>query len=134
MCAPGLLCRLLFLLFLLLAAAPGAAPGTGAAPPGRPRARRGLTYPGTLWCGAGSNADAYEQLGKGGGAAATCPLSPSHPYPILIPILSLSHPIPCPVLLQPSPVLVPVPVLGQSPSILVPAHLCASPLQSPSLC
>ncbi|XP_075024787.1 protein PROCA1 [Calonectris borealis] len=67
MCAPGLLCRLLLLLFLLLlllAAAPGAAPGTGAAPPGRPRARRGLTYPGTLWCGAGSNADAYEQLGE----------------------------------------------------------------------
>ncbi|XP_051491837.1 protein PROCA1 [Apus apus] len=59
MCAPGLLCRLLLLLSLL-----GAAPGTGAAPPGRPRARRGLTYPGTLWCGAGSNADAYEQLGE----------------------------------------------------------------------
>ncbi|XP_033924837.1 protein PROCA1 [Melopsittacus undulatus] len=52
MCDPGLL-----LLLLLLAAAPG----TGA---GRPRARRGLTYPGTLWCGAGSNADAYEQLGE----------------------------------------------------------------------
>ncbi|XP_074779040.1 protein PROCA1 [Athene noctua] len=63
MCSPGLLCRLLLLL-LLLAATPGAAPGTGAAPPGRPRARRGLTYPGTLWCGAGSNADAYEQLGE----------------------------------------------------------------------
>ncbi|KAM6403022.1 protein PROCA1 [Rhynochetos jubatus] len=64
MCAPGLLCRLHLLLLLLLAAAPGAAPGTGAAPPGRPRARRGLTYPGTLWCGAGSNADDYEQLGE----------------------------------------------------------------------
>ncbi|KAM6048650.1 protein PROCA1 [Theristicus caerulescens] len=72
LCAPGLLRRhlllllflLLLLLLLLLAAAPGAAPGTGAAPPGRPRARRGLTYPGTLWCGAGSNADAYEQLGE----------------------------------------------------------------------
>ncbi|XP_075627477.1 protein PROCA1 [Balearica regulorum gibbericeps] len=65
MCAQGLLCRLLLLLLLLLlAAVPGAAPGTGAAPPGRPRARRGLTYPGTLWCGAGSNADAYEQLGE----------------------------------------------------------------------
>ncbi|XP_075296410.1 protein PROCA1 isoform X2 [Opisthocomus hoazin] len=62
--APGLLCRLLLLLLLLLAAVPGAVPGTGAAPPGRPRARRGLTYPGTLWCGAGSNADAYEQLGE----------------------------------------------------------------------
>ncbi|XP_068272055.1 protein PROCA1 [Nyctibius grandis] len=60
MCAPGLPCRLLLLLLLLLllAAAPGAAP------PGQPRARRGLTYPGTLWCGAGSNADAYEQLGE----------------------------------------------------------------------
>ncbi|XP_050177739.1 protein PROCA1 [Myiozetetes cayanensis] len=61
MCAPGLLCRLPLLLLLLLlplAAAPGAAP------PARPRARRGLTYPGTLWCGAGSNADTYEQLGE----------------------------------------------------------------------
>ncbi|XP_065709533.1 protein PROCA1 [Patagioenas fasciata] len=62
MCDPGMLCRLLLL--LLLAASPGAAPGTGAAPPGRPRARRGLTYPGTLWCGAGTNADTYEQLGE----------------------------------------------------------------------
>nr|XP_021406528.1 protein PROCA1 [Lonchura striata domestica] len=58
MCAPGLLCCLLLLLFLLLPPAPGAAP------PGRARARRGLTYPGTLWCGAGSNADSYEQLGE----------------------------------------------------------------------
>ncbi|KAM6315550.1 protein PROCA1 [Podargus strigoides] len=58
MCAPGLLCRLTLL--LLLAYTPGASPGTGA----RPRARRGLTYPGTLWCGAGSNADTYEQLGE----------------------------------------------------------------------
>ncbi|KAM9615494.1 protein PROCA1 [Morphnus guianensis] len=54
---PGLLGRPLLLLLLLAA-------GPGAAPPGRPRARRGLTYPGTLWCGAGSNADAYEQLGE----------------------------------------------------------------------
>ncbi|XP_009998705.1 PREDICTED: group 3 secretory phospholipase A2-like, partial [Chaetura pelagica] len=42
-------------------------------------------YPGTLWCGAGSNADAYEQLGKGSSAAAPCPpipsfLTPSHPH------------------------------------------------------
>ncbi|XP_030143887.4 protein PROCA1 [Taeniopygia guttata] len=58
MCAPGLLCCLLLLLFLLLPPVPGAAP------PGRARARRGLTYPGTLWCGAGSNADSYEQLGE----------------------------------------------------------------------
>ncbi|XP_055573324.1 protein PROCA1 isoform X1 [Falco cherrug] len=68
MCAPGLLSHLLLLLLLLLplplAALPGAAPGTGAGPPARTRARRGLTYPGTLWCGAGSNADAYEQLGE----------------------------------------------------------------------
>ncbi|XP_040388464.1 protein PROCA1 [Cygnus olor] len=63
MCAPRPLLRLLLLL-LLLVVAPGAAPSPGAAPPGRPRARRGLTYPGTLWCGAGSNADAYEQLGE----------------------------------------------------------------------
>ncbi|XP_036251009.1 protein PROCA1 [Molothrus aeneus] len=62
MCAPGLLCRLLLLLlFLLLLLLP---PAPGAASPGRPRARRGLTYPGTLWCGAGSNADSYEQLGE----------------------------------------------------------------------
>ncbi|XP_059573273.1 protein PROCA1 isoform X2 [Alligator mississippiensis] len=26
--------------------------------------RAGFTYPGTLWCGAGSNADTYEQLGE----------------------------------------------------------------------
>uniref|UniRef100_A0A8C4ULZ6 phospholipase A2 n=4 Tax=Neoaves TaxID=3078114 RepID=A0A8C4ULZ6_FALTI len=67
MCAPGLLSHLLLLLLLLplpLAALPGAAPSTGAGPPARTRARRGLTYPGTLWCGAGSNADAYEQLGE----------------------------------------------------------------------
>ncbi|XP_005056948.1 PREDICTED: protein PROCA1 [Ficedula albicollis] len=61
MCAPGLLCRLLLLLFFLLLLLP---PAPGGAPPGRPRARRGLTYPGTLWCGAGSNADSYEQLGE----------------------------------------------------------------------
>ncbi|XP_054143482.1 protein PROCA1 [Melozone crissalis] len=59
MCAPGLLCRLLLLFLLVLLP-----PAPGAAPPGRPRARRGLTYPGTLWCGAGSNADSYEQLGE----------------------------------------------------------------------
>ncbi|XP_052545235.1 protein PROCA1 [Tympanuchus pallidicinctus] len=51
---------LLFLLLLPLLAAPSPA----VAPSGRPRARRGLTYPGTLWCGAGSNADSYEQLGE----------------------------------------------------------------------
>ncbi|KAM9004382.1 protein PROCA1 [Sarcophilus harrisii] len=28
------------------------------------RARRGFTYPGTLWCGAGNNAESYEQLGE----------------------------------------------------------------------
>ncbi|XP_074413423.1 protein PROCA1 [Zonotrichia albicollis] len=61
MCAPGLLCRLLLLLLLFFLLLP---PAPGAAPPGRPRARRGLTYPGTLWCGAGSNADSYEQLGE----------------------------------------------------------------------
>ncbi|KAM6110677.1 protein PROCA1 [Pterocles gutturalis] len=60
MCAQGLLCRLLLLLLFLLPLVPG----TGADPRARPRARRGLTYPGTLWCGAGSNADAYEQLGE----------------------------------------------------------------------
>ncbi|KAM9370504.1 protein PROCA1 [Phaethornis superciliosus] len=64
MCTPGLLRRLLLLLLLLLPPLLAAAPGAGAAPPGRTRVRRGLTYPGTLWCGAGSNADAYEQLGE----------------------------------------------------------------------
>ncbi|XP_009901707.2 protein PROCA1 [Dryobates pubescens] len=63
MCDPGLRCRLLLFL-LLFAATARATPGTGAAQPERPRTRRGLTYPGTLWCGAGSNADAYEQLGE----------------------------------------------------------------------
>ncbi|XP_061733367.1 uncharacterized protein proca1 [Nerophis ophidion] len=28
------------------------------------RSRRGFTYPGTLWCGAGNMADRYEQLGR----------------------------------------------------------------------
>ncbi|XP_015736166.1 protein PROCA1 isoform X2 [Coturnix japonica] len=60
MCAP----RCLFLPFLLLLLPLLAAPSPAVAPPGRPRVRRGLTYPGTLWCGAGSNADSYEQLGE----------------------------------------------------------------------
>ncbi|XP_031447213.1 protein PROCA1 [Phasianus colchicus] len=62
MCAPRCLFLplLLFLLLLPLLAAPSPA----VAPSGRPRVRRGLTYPGTLWCGAGSNADSYEQLGE----------------------------------------------------------------------
>ncbi|KAL8198950.1 UNVERIFIED_CONTAM: hypothetical protein K2H54_030276 [Gekko kuhli] len=34
----------------------------GASPPRR-RAKRGFTYPGTLWCGAGNIAESYEQLG-----------------------------------------------------------------------
>lgn len=56
--------RCLFLSLLLLLLPLLAAPSPGEAPSGRPRARRGLTYPGTLWCGAGSNADSYEQLGE----------------------------------------------------------------------
>ncbi|XP_051848274.1 protein PROCA1 isoform X2 [Antechinus flavipes] len=43
---------------LLLTAVAG---GLGAAPH---RAKRGFTYPGTLWCGAGNNAESYEQLGE----------------------------------------------------------------------
>ncbi|KAM3851529.1 protein PROCA1 [Vipera latastei] len=35
--------------------------GTGG---GRRRAKRGFTYPGTLWCGAGNIAESYEQLGE----------------------------------------------------------------------
>ncbi|XP_074870214.1 protein PROCA1 [Carettochelys insculpta] len=40
--------------------------GRGLEPAGaaRPRAKRGFTYPGTLWCGAGNNAESYEQLGE----------------------------------------------------------------------
>ncbi|XP_015277342.1 PREDICTED: protein PROCA1 [Gekko japonicus] len=34
---------------------------SGASP--RRRAKRGFTYPGTLWCGAGNIAESYEQLG-----------------------------------------------------------------------
>ncbi|CAM2104216.1 unnamed protein product [Caretta caretta] len=64
------------------ACAPAGSPGSGGRQPlgatwapgrGRPepaggaarrRAKRGFTYPGTLWCGAGSNADSFEQLGE----------------------------------------------------------------------
>uniref|UniRef100_A0A8D0DNG0 phospholipase A2 n=1 Tax=Salvator merianae TaxID=96440 RepID=A0A8D0DNG0_SALMN len=35
----------------------------GASAPRR-RAKRGFTYPGTLWCGAGNAAESYEQLGE----------------------------------------------------------------------
>ncbi|KAG6921338.1 phospholipase A2 group III, partial [Chelydra serpentina] len=44
-------------------------PAGGAA---RRRAKRGFTYPGTLWCGAGSNADSYEQLGEHRGTDKCC--------------------------------------------------------------
>lgn len=117
MCVPRcfFLPLLLFLLLLPLLAAPSPA----VAPSGRPRARRGLTYPGTLWCGAGSNADSYEQLGK-----ELCPhpmvrppppvllRSPaqnrgpiSTPIPSFVPVhSSLCYPIPHVLLLsQPSP-------------------------------
>ncbi|XP_053864660.1 protein PROCA1 [Malaclemys terrapin pileata] len=46
------------------------APGPGQGPPepaggaARRRTKRGFTYPGTLWCGAGNNADSYGQLGE----------------------------------------------------------------------
>ncbi|XP_063147153.1 protein PROCA1 [Candoia aspera] len=36
----------------------------GSAAGGRRRAKRGFTYPGTLWCGAGNIAESYEQLGE----------------------------------------------------------------------
>lgn len=131
MCAPGLLCRLLLLLLFLLLLLP---PAPGAAPPGRPRARRGLTYPGTLWCGAGSNADSYEQLGKGGRDAATW-IFPSHLIPsLLIPSHSLpSLPVPFLKSLLPIPPHSthpqPSPVLGQSPPILIQSYPSTGLLQ-----
>nr|XP_043887316.1 uncharacterized protein proca1 [Solea senegalensis] len=36
------------------------------------RSRRGFTYPGTLWCGAGNMADHYEQLGDFAGTDSCC--------------------------------------------------------------
>ncbi|XP_051933655.1 serine/arginine repetitive matrix protein 2 [Hippocampus zosterae] len=47
---------------------PGAEPSMraeiGRPPEATRRAKRGFTYPGTLWCGAGNMADHYEQLGE----------------------------------------------------------------------
>ncbi|XP_074119825.1 protein PROCA1 [Sminthopsis crassicaudata] len=51
------------LLLLLLTMAGGLA-GSGSLGTAPHRAKRGFTYPGTLWCGAGNNAESYEQLGE----------------------------------------------------------------------
>lgn len=110
MCAPGLRCRLLLLVLLFLlrfAATARVAPSTGAAQLERTRTRRGLTYPGTLWCGAGSNADAYEQLGKDEKVTAIC--SP-HPIPSWV----LSTPAQTQSLSQRWFAAVPTPMLVQS--------------------
>ncbi|XP_007485661.1 protein PROCA1 [Monodelphis domestica] len=47
---------------LLLTAMAGGQGGPGS--PAPHRVKRGFTYPGTLWCGAGNNAESYEQLGE----------------------------------------------------------------------
>lgn len=123
MCVPRcfFLPLLLFLLPLL------AAPSPAVAPSGRPRARRGLTYPGTLWCGAGSNADSYEQLGKelclnpphgetsppsAAPLPSTGPGTHLHPYPQLCPCPFIS-------LLSYSPRAAPLPALSRAIPLLL---------------
>ncbi|XP_044531521.1 protein PROCA1 [Gracilinanus agilis] len=51
---------------LLLTAVAGGLGGPGSRETAPHRVKRGFTYPGTLWCGAGSNAESYEQLGTRG--------------------------------------------------------------------
>lgn len=135
MCVPRcfFLPLLLFLLLLPLLAAPSPA----VAPSGRPRARRGLTYPGTLWCGAGSNADSYEQLGKelclnpphgetsppsAAPLPSTGPGTHLHPYPQLCPCPFIS-------LLSYSPRAAPLPALSRA----IPLLLLSNTLRTQSL-
>ncbi|XP_020818851.1 protein PROCA1 isoform X1 [Phascolarctos cinereus] len=49
---------------LLLTTVAGGLVGPGSLEIAPHRVKRGFTYPGTLWCGAGNNAESYEQLGE----------------------------------------------------------------------
>lgn len=130
--------RCLFLSLLLLLLLPLlAAPSPGVAPSGRPRARRGLTYPGTLWCGAGSNADSYEQLGK---ELSRNPPRGQTPHPSAAPLPSTApgHPRPypqlCPRPFIPLPSRSPraAPLPERSPSWCCPTRSIPNPHPSPS--
>lgn len=58
-------------------------PDGGLAFASRRRAKRGFTYPGTLWCGAGDMAESYDQLGKGRSTGRATGFSPvfKAPFP-----------------------------------------------------
>ncbi|XP_043861284.1 protein PROCA1 [Dromiciops gliroides] len=49
---------------LLLTTVAGGLVGPGSLGIAPHRVKRGFTYPGTLWCGAGNNAESFEQLGE----------------------------------------------------------------------